>query len=318
MRKISVMASAAPGIVSLREVQQTAQQAESLGFSTIVFQDHLVQQHAPLPLLAVVAAATERIRICPYVLNVDWRHPAVVAQDLGTLDVLSSGRLTIGVGAGWNRREYDAVGIPFDPAGTRVDRMQEMIDVFRGFFGDGPFSYQGKSYTVTDHDGYPKPVQKPHPPFLIGGGGKRILRLAAREADIVGFAPRLPPNRPGGLTFDPASITLAGTAEKVSWVREAAGERFEQLELSTHSSGWPVTVTNNAFPKAQEIASDIRSRTGAELTRDDILESPHVWIGTEQQLADKCMRLRDELGISSFMLGHPHEAAGIVERIAGR
>lgn len=318
MRPFRLTASAAPGVVDIDEVKRTARLAESLGFSTIVFQDHLVEQHAPIPLLAVVAAYTEHIRICPYVLNVDLRHPAVVAQDLGSLDILSNGRLIIGVGGGWSRREYDAIGIPFDPIGARTARLHEALDVLRGCFADGPFSYAGKQYTIVNHDGHPKPLQRPHPPFLIGGGGRRMLELAARQANIVGFAPRLPPSRPGGLFMDPLSITVAATAEKLEWVRAAAGERFEQLELSTHVSGWPVMVTKNAAREARAIIDEISRRTGVELTMDELLESPHVFIGTEEQLADKCFFLRDRLGISNFMLGRPEQVAGIVERLAGR
>jgi len=312
------MASAAPGVVSANEIRKTAQLAESLGFSVIVFQDHLVTQHAPLPLLTIVATATETIRICPYVLNVDLRHPAVVAQDLASLDIFSDGRLMVGMGGGWSRKEYEAIGVPFAPIAERTRRVKEAVDVVRGCFGDKPFTYAGEHYTLNEHDGQPKPVQRPHPPFLIGGGGQRMLSMAAREADVVGFAPRLPPSRPGGLFMDPHSITMAATAEKARWVRESAGERFEQLVLSTHSSGWPVTVTNSALPEARRIADDIRQRTGVELSTEEILESPHIWIGTQEQMADKCLMLRERVGISSFMLGHPQQIAGVAERLAGR
>jgi probable F420-dependent oxidoreductase len=318
MRPFKVTASAAPGVVGLGQVKATAKLAESLGFSTIVFQDHLVAQHAPIPLLTVAASVTERIRICPYVLNADFRHPAVVAQDLASLDVLSGGRLDIGVGGGWSRPEYEAIGIPFDSIGARAERVREYLRVLRGCFADEPFSHHGANYSVTSHDGQPKPVQRPHPPFLIGGGGRRMLQLAAQEANIVGFAPRLPPGRPGGMFLEPRSITVEATAEKVAWVRAAAGNRFADVELSTHSSGWEVTITNNALVEGRWIADDIARRTGVELTVEEVLQSPHVWIGTEQQLADKCFALREQLGLSTFMLGHPDRVAGIVERLAGR
>jgi ribonucleotide monophosphatase NagD (HAD superfamily) len=117
--------------------------------------------------------------------------------------------------------------------------------------------------------------------------------------------------------LDPVSITVAATAEKIEWVRAAAGERFDQLELSTHSSGWPVMVTNNARAEAQRRVDDLRQRTGVELTVDELLDSPHVYVGTIEQLTEKCLSLRERLGISTFMLGHPHELAGVVERLAG-
>src|SRR5450759_2602007 len=147
MRPFRFTTSAAAGVTSIDEVRRSAHLAESIGFSTIVFQDHLVTQHAPIPLLAAVAAFTERIRICTYVLNVDFRHPAVVAQDLASLDVLSGGRLIVGLGGGWSLPEYQQIGIRFDPVGVRAERGREAITVLRGCFGDEPFSYTGNHYT---------------------------------------------------------------------------------------------------------------------------------------------------------------------------
>lgn len=322
MKPFRFAATAARGVVDLPHMRETARFAESVGFSTLVFPDHLDVQYAPIPLLTAAALATERIQVCPYVLNVDFRHPAVLAQELATLDRLSEGRLAIGLGAGWSRAEYVATGIPFEPVGIRVSRVREAVAVLEGCFGDKAFTYSGQHYTITDHDGQPKPFRG-NPPLLLGGGGRKMLALAAQLADTVGLAPRVPPDRPGGVFFDPASITFEATAEKVGWVGESAGGRFDELELSTyasatHPSAAPVTVTDNALAVARRWVDDICSRTGAELTVDEYLDSPHVWIGTIDQLAEKCLSLRERLGISHFMLGPPHACAELVERLAGQ
>lgn len=191
MRPLRFFAAAPSGSPSLREVTEMARRAEDLGFAGIVLPDHVMGQHAPIPLLTAVAAVTGRVRVGTFVLNVDLRHPLVLAQELASLDVLSGGRLDVGIGAGWNRPEYDAAGISFDPVGVRVSRLREAITVLRGCFGDGPFSFAGEHYTITDHDGYPKPLQRPSPPLFVGGGGKRVLTLAGEVADVVGLAPRL-------------------------------------------------------------------------------------------------------------------------------
>ena len=184
----------ARAIASGRELAETARRAEAIGIDTLVIPDHLIPQSAPVPAMATIAAATDRLRVAGFVLNNDLRHPAVLAQDLARLDVLSDGRLDVAIGAGWNRPEYEAIGLPFDRTPVRQARLAEAIAVLKGCFADGAFSFAGEHYTITDYDAHPKPVQRPHPPFLIGGGGRRTLTLAAREAQIVGLAPRILPN----------------------------------------------------------------------------------------------------------------------------
>ncbi|MFL6127693.1 MAG: TIGR03621 family F420-dependent LLM class oxidoreductase [Mycobacteriales bacterium] len=308
MRPFRFLAAAPFEVLDAPGLTEVARRAEAVGFSTLVLPDHLLEQHAPVPLLATVAAVTERLRVGTFVLNVDLRHPAVLAQELASLDVLSGGRLEIGIGAGWNRSEYDAIGIPYDPVPTRVARLAEAVAVLKGCFGTGPFSLAGEHYTITGHDGQPKPVQRPHPPLMIGGGGRRTLGLAAREADIVGLAPR--PN-------DPRSFTLAATEDKVRWVRAAAGDRFDRLELNVYPSGGPVVVTDHARAEAGQRADAMRSR-GMDLTADDLLASPHVFIGSVAALTEKLVELRERFGISSVMLDDVVATAPIVESLAGR
>ena len=290
-----------------------ARRAEAMGFTALVVPDHLIEQLSPIPALATIAAATERLRIAAFVHNNDLRHPAVLAQDLASLDVLSGGRLDVAIGAGWNRPEYDAIGLPFDPTPVRQARLEEAVAVLKGCFGDGPFSFAGEHYTIRDLDGHPKPVQRPHPPFLIGGGGRRTLALAGREADIVSLAPRIL----SGQRSDPSSLTVAATAEKIGWVREAAGDRFDDLVFNVYPSGWPITVTADPRGEAARVVEHLRGRTAVDLTVDDVLDAPHVFVGTINGMVEKFRMLRERLGISSFMVGDIDELAPVVERLAG-
>ena len=298
---------------------EAARRAEAMGYAALIYPDHVVAPFGMVPLLAWAAAATDRLRVAPFVANNDLRHPALLAQDLATLDVLSGGRVEVAVGAGWNRPEYDALGIGFDPVGVRVGRLTEAVAVIKGCFGDGPFSFAGEHYAITRHDGLPKPAQRPGPPLFIGGGGRRVLTLAGREADIVGLAPRTLPSAAGGpiVRSDPRSITIAATEEKLGWVREAAGDRFGALELNVYPTGSAPQLTDHPRTAAADILDGIRARTGVELDVDDYLESPHVFIGSVDGLVAKLRELRERLGISSFMLGDADTLAPVVERLAG-
>lgn len=301
------------GIIDGKTLAERARHAEAIGIDVLVKSDHLIDLLAPIPAMATIAAATERLRISAFVFNNDLRHPAVLAQDLATLDVLSNGRLEIGLGAGWNEPEYKAIGLPFDPVGVRVSRMEESITIIKGLLGDGPFSFDGKHYTITEMDGQPKPIQRPHPPFFIGGGGRRTLSVAGREAEIVSLAPRLLSEQRG----DPRSITWAATEEKLDWVREAAGERFGRLEFNVYPSQWPIVVTDDLRGEARKVIDKMRSRTGVELTEDEVIASPNIFIGSVDRFVEKFRELRERLGISSFMVGEIDELAPVVERLAG-
>jgi probable F420-dependent oxidoreductase len=298
---------------SARELGERARAAVDLGVTTFVLPDHLVPQLSPIPYLATVAALTERIRISAFVHNNDLRHPAVLAQDLASLDVLSGGRLDVAIGAGWNEPEYAAIGLPFDPIGIRQARLTEAIAVIKGCFGPEPFSFQGEHYTIADYDAYPKPVQQPHVPFFIGGGGRRTLELAAREADIVGLAPRIL----SGQRADPNSITWAATEEKIGWVREAAGDRFPDLSFNVYPSQWPIVVTDDVHAEARKVIDRMRERTGQELTERDVIDSPPIFIGSIDRFVEKFSELRERLGINSFLVGSLDELGPVVERLAG-
>lgn len=298
------------------ELTAVARRAEAVGCSALVLPDHLIGQYAAVPLLAMVAAVTERLRVGTFVLNACLRHPAVLAQDLATLDALSGGRLEIAMGAGWNKPEFDAIGIPFESVGVRIERLAEAVAILKGCFADGSFSFAGQHYTITAHDGVPKPAQRPHPPIFLGGGGKRLLTLAARQAQIIGLAPRLVPGDQPRL--DAWSLTAAATEEKIGWIREAAGGRFGDLELNTYPSGGPMLITGHPQAEARRRADRIREQTGTELTVEQLLDSPHVFIGSVNDLTRKFMDLRSRFGISSFLIDDLDTLAPVVAELAGR
>lgn len=299
-------------VSTARQLGERARAAEDLGVTTFVLPDHLVGQPAPIPYLATVAALTSRMRISAFVHNNDLRHPAVLAQELATLDALSEGRLDVALGAGWNEPEYAAIGLAFDPAPVRQARLAEAVAVLKGCFGPGPFSFGGAYYRITDYDAQPKPVQRPHPPFFIGGGGRRTLELAAREAQIVGLAPRIRGGR-----ADPRSLTWAATEEKISWVRAAAGDRFAELTLNVYPSFWPVTVTDDLRGEAARVAAALQEGTGIPISVAEVIDSPHLFLGSHERLVEKFVELRERLGISSFLLGDLDLLAPVVERLAG-
>jgi probable F420-dependent oxidoreductase len=299
-------------IVDGPELAARARRAEAIGYHALVIPDHLIPQLSPAVAMTWIAQATERLRVAAFVFNNDLRHPAVLAQDLASLDVLSGGRLDVAIGAGWNKPEYDAIGLRYDPTPVRQARLIEAIAVLKGAFGETPFSFEGEHYAITELDGQPKPVQKPHPPFLIGGGGRRTLELAAREAQVVGLAPRIANER-----ADPWSLTVAGTVEKIDWVRAVAGERFGDLELNVYPSTTDVSVTDHALAEAKDLAAQLAGRTAVDVDAEELLESPHIFIGTLKALEDKFIRQREELGISSIMVGEMGPLDQIVERLAG-
>ncbi len=301
-------------IVDGDELATRAKRAEDLGYHALVIPDHLLGQLSPVVALATAAAATSSLRLSAFVLNNDLRHPAVLAQDLASIDVLSGGRLDVAIGAGWNKPEYDAIGLSFDPTPVRQARLEESITVLKGMFAAEPFSFAGEHYTITDYTGVPTPVQRPHPPFFIGGGGRRTLTLAAREADIVGLAPRIGK----GAKLDTHSITWDATREKIEWVREAAGDRFDSLEFNIYPSAWAPTITDDVRGEVGRAIDSIRERTGVELTADEAIDSPHLFIGSVDGLVEKFLRLREELGITSILLGELGELTPVLERLAGQ
>jgi len=302
-------------IVDRATLVRDAHVAEAVGYTHLCIHDHLLEQPAPIAVLTAVAMATDRLRLCPLVFNNDFRHPAVLAQELATLDRLSDGRVVVGIGAGWNEPEYDSIGMRFDPPGVRIDRMMEAVTIMHGLFADGPFSFNGTHYTIAGLDGQPKPVQRPHPPFLIGGTRQRVLRLAAQQADIVGM----------DLRQDRESLPDAFPArmdERIGWVREAAGTRFGQLDLSVLRVLGDVIITREPGRAAADLARQIEGRTGLAIAPEDVLESPYTLIGSVPDLVAKIRRARDRWGINSYLVGWFDDQdiaafAPVIDQLAG-
>ena len=201
---------------------------EALGYDSLMFPDHFIRGLDPIAALAAAAVATSRLRLGGFVFDNDFRHPVVLAMAAATIDMLSEGRLELGIGAGWLREEYEKSGIPFDPAGVRIERMTEAVRLVKRLLAEERVDHAGDFYAVSDLTLPPRPVQRPHPPIIIGGGSRRVLSVAAREADIVGITTRALHDG----TKDNTDMTAAATARKIEWIREAAGDRFERLELN--------------------------------------------------------------------------------------
>ena len=286
-----------------------ARQVEELGYSTLHMPDHFGDQLAPMPAIMAAADATTDLRIGALVFDNDYKHPVVFAKEIATIDVLSGGRVELGIGAGWMNTDYAQSGIPHDSAKVRIDRMEEGIAVIKGLFADGPFDHTGTHYTITGMDGLPKPLQRPHPPILVGGGGKRVLSIAAREADIVGIAPAA---KTGAVDAETAKDTTNdATARKVGWIKDAAGDRFDGIELNCLV--FAVIVTDDVDTNAELMGRLFG--VGA----DEVMQSPHVLIGSAEQIADELVERRERFGISYIVA--PADALGpfapVVARLAG-
>jgi probable F420-dependent oxidoreductase len=294
---------------SATQWRERARAIESMGYKALYLPDHFDDQPSPIAALMAAADATTTLRIGSLVFDNDYRHPVVLAKEAATLDLLSDGRLDLGLGAGWLVKDYERSGIPFDSPGTRIERLEEAIKIIKGLFADGRFSFQGKHYWIDGLEGLPKPVQKPHPRFLIGGGARRILSLAAREADIVHLNFNLREGR-----INP-QLVLTGAAhatdEKVSWVREAAGDRFDHIELGM--TVFFATVTDDPESVAEAVAP------GMQLEAGQVLEMPHFLIGTIDQIVEALQGRRERFGFSHIAVpGVMADAlAPVVERLAG-
>jgi probable F420-dependent oxidoreductase len=271
--------------------------------------DHFTDELAPVAALMAAADATTSLRVGTMVLGNDYRHPVVVAKEAATLDVLSGGRLELGIGAGWMTSDYAAAGIPFERAGARIDRLAEAIAVLKGLFAAEPFTFAGEHYRITGLDGQPKPVQRPHPPIVIGGGGERVLRLAAREADIIGINVNLAAGVIDERAFP--NGTPEATDRKIGWIRDEAGSRFDDIELQVRVH--LALVTDDRETTIEALAPAFG------LTHDQARTTPHALIGTVEQICDDLVERRERYGISTVGLsGDQLDAfAPVIARIAG-
>lgn len=295
---------------SARSWADQARKAESLGYSALLMPDHFGDQLAPVPALAAVAAATTTLRMGSLVFGNDYRHPFVLAKEAATLDLLSDGRFEMSLGAGWMRTDYDEAGLTYDHPAVRVARFEEAVKVVQGLLRtDGPFNFHGEHYEVIGHALTPRPVQRPGPPLIIGGGGKRVLSFAARHADIVSINVNLREGTGGAETA--ADATPERTRTKVAWVKEAAGDRFADLELNS-LIGF-VMVTDDAKGLADQMAPAFG------IDPADALHVPLALIGTLDEMAEELEWRRAEYGISywSFESDAWETLAPLVSKLAG-
>lgn len=269
---------------------EQCRKVEDLGYATLSVADHFSNALAPFPALAVAAAVTTRLKLATVVLGNDFRHPAVVARDAATLDVLSSGRLELGLGAGWMTSDYTSTGIQLDSAGTRIERLAEAATIIKGLLGGDPVTVSGDHYSIEDLTCLPAPIRPGGPPIFMGGGGPVMLRTAAQIADIIGINPNLA----AGVIDERAGAdaTVERAAKKIDWIRSAAAGRFGEIELQTRIH--IAVVTNDGAATATELAPAIG------LTGEQAMESPHALFGSAGQIAEKLESLRESLGISYF------------------
>jgi probable F420-dependent oxidoreductase len=283
-----------------------AQTVERLGYHTLVMPDHFGARLSPAPALVLAAEATERLRVGSFVYDNDFRHPALLAQEVATIDILTGGRFDFGIGAGWLKSEYDAAGLPFDPGGVRVERLAEAVALIKQLLAGEPATFAGKHYQVTNLTAGFKSVQRPHPPVLIGGGGRRLLMLAAHEADIISVMPR---SRRDGSGLEDADAGELAFQQKIGWVRDAAGSRFDSLELNTLVQA--VLTTDDPNTAAAKLAAEW------QMPAHELLRSPLLLIGSVDQIAETLHMRRDQLGLSSITVFEKdmERLAPVIERL---
>jgi probable F420-dependent oxidoreductase len=301
------LSSAATG----RAWVETARRVESLGYAVATMPDHFTGQLAPMPALQAVLDATTTLRAGALVFDNDYKHPAILAKELATMDVLSDGRVEIGLGAGWMISDYEQLGITYDRPGVRIDRFVEGLAVLRGALAPGPFDFDGEHYTIAGYDGLPLPVQTPHPPILIGGGGPRVLTIAAQEADIVGVNGTLDAGVIGPEAV--ATMTAEAVTSKVAIVAEAAAAagRLDHIEMNIRT--FFVSVTDDRAGRIAAMASMI----GVDEAM--IEASPFALIGSTAKLVEDLVARREQHGFSYVIVGAEEidSFAPVVAELAG-
>ena len=289
--------------------RDTARRIEDLGYSTLFIPDHFEDQFGPLVALTVAAEVTSTLRVGSLVFGNDYRHPVVLAKEVATLDLFSGGRVEFGLGAGWMTSDYEQSGIEADPAGTRISRMAESLAVMKSLWSTGAATYQGEHYRITGAVGAPEPVQRPHPPIIIGGGGRRVLGIAAKEADIVGVNPSLAAGHIGTEVLE--TTTAEYYRQRIEWIQLAAGARFDALELQV------LTFLVQIVPNRAEAIAQLASLMS--VTPEQIEGSPIALIGTTDQIVEVLRQRRETFGFTYIVV---HEAemeafAPVVAALAG-
>lgn len=287
---------------------ESVRRIEALGYNSVSWADHFVGGLDPIASLAAAAVATERLRLTSFVLDNDFRHPAVLAMAAGTIDILSGGRLDLGIGAGWMKPEYTQSGIPFDPPAVRIARLEETLQLLTQLFTGHPVTYTGEYYQVQELALPPVPVQQPHPPFVIGCGSRKILNLAGKYADIVGMTNRALPDG----AKDLEDLTAEAMERKLGWIREGAGDRFAQIELNMICGR--VIITDDREAAAAEMTTEL------PLSVEQILDAPAILIGSTEQIISILQERRERFGVSNIVIIEPmmEAFAPVVAALSGR
>jgi probable F420-dependent oxidoreductase len=285
-----------------------ARRIEALGYEALLVTDHLGRQLSPMAAMGAAAAVTSRLRIGAYVFANDFRHPLIVAREAATLDLLSNGRFELGLGAGWRPDDYRQLGYAYSRPGRRIDRLEEAISLIKRLLSGERVTHRGEHYRLDGAVVAPRPVQRPHPTIIMGGGGPRILRLAAREADIVGLIPGFSPT--GRPIMTDATETAA--ERKVAVIREAAGARFDSLILDVFVADAGMIGSGSPLP-ASLLTAGKAAATG-------LMASPYLLYGTLGQLRERLERRRARIGISAYSIpeGAIERMAPLVEAMAGK
>jgi probable F420-dependent oxidoreductase len=295
-----------------------ARRFETLGFSTLLLRDHFDQQIAPIAAMTAAACATTTLRVGCLVFDNDYRHPLVLAKELATIDLLSGGRVEVGLGAGWMAPDYEQAGIAFDAPGVRASRFQEAARVIKAFFAGGPVDFSGEHYTIAGHEMYPPSVQRPRPPILLVAGGPRMTRFAAAEADIIAINPAKKSNEEWA-DQNLADAAAEAVDRKVDAIREAAGGRYADIELQIVVPF--VVLTDDREGTAAAIAGSLPSDDPAvDLSAKTVLESPFVLIGSEDQICETLVERRERWDLSYYVFNDDSidAVAPIVARMAGK
>jgi hypothetical protein len=288
---------------------ELARRTEAAGYEVLTMPDHFTDQLAPIPALMAAASATTTLRVGALVFDNDYKHPVVLAKELATIDLLSEGRLEIGLGAGWMISDYEEAGMPYDSPKVRIDRFIEGVAVIRGAMAEGAFSFSGDHYTITNYNGQPKPVQG-RPPLLIGGGGKRVLSYAAREADIIGINGTMTAGVVGPEAL--STMTAESVDEKVAIVAAAGAHRLNDIEMNIRT--FFVKVTNDRAATVEGISSMFG------VSKEMIDASPFALIGSVEECIEQLLERRERWGFSYTIVGAENidECAPIVAALRGK
>jgi probable F420-dependent oxidoreductase len=268
--------------------------------------DHITDQLAPIAALTAIADATTTLRVGSFVFDNDYRNPVMLAKEATTLDLLSGGRLEFGIGAGWNTRDYRQLGIPYDTPKVRVDRMEEAVTLIKRLWTEERVTHEGRHYRVRDAMVLPRPTQRPHPPMMIGGGGPRMLRIAAREAQIVALAPTLNPK--GGPKL--GTITVDSVEKRIAILRRSP--RFSELELNV------IVFDAQVTDAPRSVIDALTARLKSAVTA--IVDTPFFMYGSRASLVEDLLARRERLGISYIALpGRAMRAFGpVVAALRGK